>query len=288
LKVSIITVVFNCQEFIEQCIQSVIAQEYGDVEYIIIDGLSSDNTRLIINKYSDFIDYYLSEPDQGMYDALNKGIARATGDLIGILNADDFLVSPDIITKLVELISIKHADAVYGNLNYVSRNDANLIRRKWLSKPMLRRDFKLGWMPAHPTLFIKKEFYELYGGYALNLGTAADYDLILRFLYKNRLNAIYLNQLVVNMRVGGISNKNLESLLHALVNDYRAMIYNNVPLPVIALIFKKIRKLKQIVWRQTSKQDYQERSGNWTFNIINRVILYPRFVLYEYLNKRIR
>jgi glycosyltransferase involved in cell wall biosynthesis len=288
LKVSIITVVFNCQEFIEQCIQSVIAQEYGDMEYIIIDGLSSDNTRLIINKYSDFIDCYLSEPDRGMYDALNKGIALATGDLIGILNADDFLVSPDIITKLVELITIAHADAVYGNLNYVSRNDANLIRRKWLSKPMLRRDFKLGWMPAHPTLFIKKEFYELYGGYALNLGTAADYDLILRFLYKNRLNAIYLNQLVVNMRVGGISNKNLESLLHALVNDYRAMIYNNVPLPVIALIFKKIRKLKQIVWRQTSKQDYQERSGNWTFNIINRVILYPRFVLYEYLNKRIR
>jgi glycosyltransferase involved in cell wall biosynthesis len=117
LKVSIITVVFNCQDFIEQCIQSVIAQEYGDIEYIIIDGLSSDDTRVIINKYSNFIDFYLSEPDQGMYDALNKGIALATGDLIGILNADDFLVSPDIITKLVSLITIQQADAVYGNLN---------------------------------------------------------------------------------------------------------------------------------------------------------------------------
>jgi hypothetical protein len=152
---------------------------------------------------------------------------------------------------------------------------------------MQRRDFRLGWMPAHPTLFIKKEFYQIYGGYALNLGTAADYELILRLFYKNRLNAVFLNHLVVNMRVGGISNKNIRCLLHALLNDYRAMVYNHVPLPVIALILKKVRKLKQIVLRQTSKQDYQERSGNWAFNIINRV-LYPRFVLYEYLNKRIR
>jgi glycosyltransferase involved in cell wall biosynthesis len=247
MKVTLITVVFNCQDFIEQCILSVIGQDYPDLEYIVIDGLSSDNTRNIINRYAKHIDYYLSEPDHGMYDALNKGIAASTGDLIGVLNSDDYLVEQNIISQLVELLLAKDADAVYGNLNYVKRLDKDVIKRKWRSNHFNRKDFERGWMPAHPTLFIRKNYFQIYGGYALDLGTAADYELILRMLYKHQLNAVFLDKLVVHMRMGGISNKNFKSLYHAAVNDYRAMVYNQIPLPVLALLFKKFRKVKQLM-----------------------------------------
>lgn len=247
MRVSLITVVFNCQDFIEQCIQSVLGQAYPNLEYIVIDGLSSDNTGLIINRYAEQIDYYVSEPDRGMYDALNKGIAVATGELIGILNSDDYLVSPDVISDMVNFLISKQADAVYGNLNYVKRTDEGIIKRKWRSNPLNRKDLEFGWMPAHPTLFIKKSYFKNYGGYALNLGTAADYELILRFLYKHHLNAVFCDKLVVHMRTGGISNKNLKSLFHAVLNDYKAMVNNEIPFPLMALLFKKLRKLKQVL-----------------------------------------
>lgn len=247
MKVTLITVVFNCQDFIEQCILSVIGQDYPHLEYIVIDGLSSDNTKDIINKYAGHIDYYLSEPDDGMYDALNKGIAAATGDLIGILNSDDYLVDRNIISQLVQLLISKDADAVYGNLNYVKRTDKDVIKRKWRSNPLNRKDFERGWMPAHPTLFIRKYFFQTYGGYALNLGTAADYELILRMFYKYQLNAVFLDKLVVHMRTGGMSNRNYKSLIRAALNDYRAMVCNDIPLPMLALMFKKVRKLKQFI-----------------------------------------
>ncbi len=247
MRVSLITVVFNCQEFIEQCIQSVIGQRYPDLEYIVIDGFSSDNTGLIINKYVNRIAYYVSEPDRGMYDALNKGIAAATGELIGIVNSDDYLVSPNVISDMVNFLISKKADAVYGNLNYVKRTNEGIIKRKWRSNPLNRKDLELGWMPAHPTLLIKKAYFKDYGGYALNLGTAADYELILRFLYKHHLNAVFCDRLVIHMRMGGISNKNMKSLFSAVLNDYRAIVYNEIPFPILALLFKKLRKLRQFI-----------------------------------------
>jgi len=247
MKVTLITVVFNCQEFIEQCILSVIGQDYPSLEYIVIDGRSTDNTSNIIQRYADQIDYYLSELDHGMYDALNKGIAAATGDLIGVLNADDYLVDQSIISQLVQLLISNNADAVYGNLNYVKRTDNNVVKRKWRSNSFNRKDFERGWMPAHPTLFIRKNFFKTYGGYALHLGTAADYELILRMLYRYRLNAVFLDKLVLHMRTGGMSNKNYKSLLSAAINDYRAMVSNDIPMPVLALIFKKVRKISQFI-----------------------------------------
>lgn len=247
MKVSLITVVFNCQDFIEQCILSVISQDYPQLEYIVIDGFSSDNTRQIINRYADHIDFYLSEPDNGMYDALNKGIAAATGDLIGVIHSDDYLVERNIISQMVEVLILSEADAVYGNLNYVKRSDQDVVMRKWRSNSFNRKHFERGWMPAHPTLFIRKSYYQIYGGYALHLGTAADYELILRMFYKHQLSAVFADKLVVHMRMGGISNKSCKSFMLAAFYDYRAMVCNEIPLPIIALLLKKFRKLTQFI-----------------------------------------
>lgn len=247
MKVSLITVVFNCEEYIEQCIQSVLAQDYRDLEYIVIDGKSSDRTPLIIDRYTARLSYYLSEPDCGMYDALNKGIAAATGELIGIVNADDYLVESDVISAVAGFLIRHNAEAVYGNLNYVKRTRQTVIKRSWRSNPSNRDDLRFGWMPAHPALFIKKSCFQRYGHYSLQLGTAADYELILRFFYKHQMHAVFLNKLIVHMRTGGMSNRNLRSLLNACVNDYRAMVHNQLPAPLFALVCKKLRKLSQFI-----------------------------------------
>jgi glycosyltransferase len=247
MKVSLITVVFNCEEYIEQCIQSVLAQDYRELEYIVIDGKSSDRTPSIIDRYTDRLSYYLSEPDCGMYDALNKGISAATGELIGIVNADDYLVDSDVISAVAGFLIRHNADAVYGNLNYVKRSKQTVIKRSWRSNPPNRSDLRFGWMPAHPALFIKKSCFQRYGHYSLQLGTAADYELILRFFYKHQMHAVFLNKLIVHMRMGGMSNRNLRSLLNACANDYRAMVHNQLPAPLLALVCKKLRKLSQFI-----------------------------------------
>lgn len=247
MKVSLITVVFNCEEYIEQCIQSVLAQDYRELEYIVIDGKSSDRTPSIIDRYTDRLSYYLSEPDCGMYDALNKGISAATGELIGIVNADDYLVESDAISAVAGFLIRHNADAVYGNLNYVKRSRPTVITRSWRSNPWNRGKLRFGWMPAHPALFIKKSCFQRYGHYSLQLGTAADYELILRFFYKHQMHAVFLNKLIVHMRMGGMSNRNLKSLLNACANDYRAMVHNQLPAPLLALVCKKLRKLSQFI-----------------------------------------
>jgi glycosyltransferase len=226
----------------------VISQQYADIEYIVIDGFSTDGTFDIVNRYLAHISHCVSEPDEGMYHALNKGISMATGELVGILNADDFLEDSQVVTELVRCVRENDCDAVYGNLHYVKRRDPNIISRKWVSKSAGLHDFERGWMPAHPTLFIKRIYFDLYGNYALNLGTAADYELILRFLYTHRLKAVFLNKLMVNMRTGGLSNGSFVKLYRAFWYDYKAMRLHDIPSPFMAITFKKIRKLRQFFW----------------------------------------
>ena len=247
MKVSLITVVFNCEDYIEQCIQSVLAQDYLELEYIIIDGRSSDGTRSIIERYTQQLSYYVPEPDYGMYDALNKGIAAATGELIGIVNADDYLIDINIISTVAAYLIRHNADAVYGNLNYVERLKPTVVKRSWRSDTASRTDLRLGWMPAHPTLFIKKVCFQKYGYYSLKHGTAADYELVLRFFFKHHLHAVFLNKLIVHMRTGGVSNRNLKGLVSACANDYKAMVHNQLPAPILALVCKKLRKLGQFM-----------------------------------------
>lgn len=245
MKVSIITVVFNGEKYLEDCIKSVLRQNYKNIEYLIIDGGSTDTTLSIIEKFNQQIHYTISEPDRGMYDALNKGIKVASGDIIGILNADDMLASVDVITSIVNEFEQNKIDGVYGNLNYIDTSPSQHILRKWISKQFVRRDILLGWMPAHPTLYLKKELFDRFGDYSLDFGTTADYELMVRYLYVNQINAHFLNKLFVNMRIGGMSNSSLKQRYLAFINDYKAVKTNKLPFPLATILLKKISKLRQ-------------------------------------------
>ncbi len=246
MRVSIITVVYNGEKYIDDCLSSVMMQDYENIEYIVIDGGSTDKTLAIVDRYKDRIAHLVSEKDKGMYDALNKGIALASGSVVGILNADDMLADSRVISKMVSCLSASGADGAYGNLNYVHPETRKLIR-KWRSKPFAKRDIQLGWMPAHPTLYLKRELFERYGGYSLDFGTAADYELMLRFLYRHGVKAVFLDELMVNMRAGGMSNASMGHRYHALVNDYRALRANKIPFSLLTLVLKKLRKISQFL-----------------------------------------
>lgn len=246
MKVSIITVVYNGEQYIEECITSVIEQNYHDLEYIVIDGGSTDNTLSRIEKHRNKINHFVSEKDKGMYDALNKGIALASGEVVGILNADDMLASQEVIADVVKCFEEQKAEGVYGNLNYISPI-SNKVVRKWVSKQFTKKDIKHGWMPAHPTLYLKRDLFKQYGGYSLDFGTAADYELMLRFLYHHQVKALFLDKLLVNMRLGGMSNASWKQRYHALLNDYKAIKSNHLPFSLITLLLKKLSKISQFL-----------------------------------------
>ena len=247
MKISLITVVFNGEKYLEESILSVLAQDYPDLEYIVVDGASTDGSLDIIRKYSAQITHFISEKDRGMYDALNKGIALSTGEIIGILNADDMLASPDVLSAVAEMFRVWQSDALYGHLNYVDPAQPEKIIRRWRARPFKPRDMARGWMPAHPTFYAKRPLFNQYGNYSLNFGSAADYELMLRFLYKNRIKTVFLDKLMVNMRVGGMSNASLKQRYHAFLNDYKALRHNGVPFSIVALFLKKVSKLQQFV-----------------------------------------
>ena len=247
LKISIITVCFNSGQTINDTIQSVLNQSYQYIEYIIIDGLSNDNTLDIANKYKDKIDYIISEKDDGMYDAINKGISLASGDIIGILNADDFYTDNDVIKDVVNKLSQSKCRALYANLYYVDRLNTNKIIRYWKSGYYSAKRFIYGWMPPHPTFFVYKSVYREYGKFNLDLKSAADYELMLRFLYKFKVAAVYLDRVVVKMRVGGISNVSLKNRIKANREDKKAWQINNIKPSLFTFYLKPLRKLFQFI-----------------------------------------
>ena len=247
MTISIITVVYNGEEFLSDCIQSVIAQTYPNIEYIIVDGGSNDGSLEIIKKYQNHITHFISEKDRGMYDALNKGIKMATGDVVGILNADDILASSDVIASIAQMFISENPDALYGNLNYVDPKKTAKIVRKWVAKPYTKKSIILGWMPAHPTFYAKRSLFEQLGYYSLDYGSAADYELMVRFLFKNDVKAVFLNKLIVNMRTGGMSNASLKQRYSAFINDYKALNANHMPFAALTILLKKISKIKQFI-----------------------------------------
>lgn len=243
-KFSIITATFNSDETIKETLKSVVFQENIDVEYIIIDGESTDKTLEIINKIDESI-IVISEKDNGIYDALNKGIKNSHGDVIGFLHSDDLFASNDILEKICLSFEKTCADVVYGDLEYVDKSNTNKIIRKWKSRTFKKELLKRGWMPAHPTVFIKREVYQKHGLFDLNFKIAADYDLMLRIFSDSSLNFAYLPEVVTKMRVGGESNKSLKNIIIKSQEDYKVLRKNNIKNPLCALFLKNVSKIPQ-------------------------------------------
>lgn len=245
LKISLITVTYNAEKSLHDCIESVRSQDYDNLEYIIIDGGSSDQTTKIVKAYGDSITHFLSESDRGIYDAMNKGIAMATGDIVGMLNADDKFADNNVLSLIAGTFLSTAAQIVYGDLDYV--NDAGRTIRKWRTGQLAAQSFNHGWMPPHPTFYCKREIFDRLGAYSLDYGTAADYELMLRYLYVHQLMSCYLPQVMVKMKIGGASNRSLGNRLKALACDYKAMRFNRIKYPVMALFLKPLRKVIQFV-----------------------------------------
>ena len=246
MKVSIITITYNSEATLRDTIESVVNQTYPNIEYIIVDGLSKDNTLAIVDEYKDKIAKVVSEKDHGLYDALNKGIGIATGDVIGLIHSDDFYTNPHVIEQVVNRISEQKADALYADLYYVDKDDTNRIFRKWKSGNYKHGMFLNGWMPPHPTFFVKRECYEKFGRFNLLFKSAADYELMLRFIHKYQIKLAYLPEFIIKMRVGGKSNVTLKNRIRANQEDRKAWKVNGLKPRVYTLYAKPLRKIIQL------------------------------------------
>ncbi len=243
LKISLITVAYNAENTIGRCVDSVIAQNYKNIEYIIIDGGSTDNTIQIIKSYKEGVSVFISEPDAGIYDAMNKGIKLATGDIVGTLNADEFFAADDVLSTVATAFAQQNADITYGDLDYVDADDK--VFRKWRSTAYKPGMFNYGWMPPHPTFYCKRIFFSTFGDYSLEFGTAADYEFMLRLMHLNGLNAVYIKKVLVKMKIGGISNKSFNNRVQGSLFDLKAMRNNGIWLPVVTILLKPLRKITQ-------------------------------------------
>jgi glycosyltransferase involved in cell wall biosynthesis len=246
MKLSIITATFNSQDSIERCLDSVVDSNIYNYEHIIIDGVSTDKTINIIKKYQKINPNIklTSEPDNGIYDALNKGVRKSTGDIIGFLHSDDFFQTKSILSEMITRAEKENLDGIYGDLNYVNGDIPPKIIRRWRSNDFNLSLLKNGWMPPHPTLFLKKEVYEKYGLFNLNYKISADYDFMLRILKAGNLRVQYLPKVVTSMQLGGASNKNLKNILMKMKEDLKILKNNNIG-SLLSLFLKNIRKIRQ-------------------------------------------
>lgn len=244
--ISIITATYNSAETILDCIRSIHHQTYRDIEHIIIDGASHDNTLELIRSEPHPKRIICSEPDLGIYDALNRGISKANGDVIGFLHSDDLFGSNETLSNIVQTFETTTADLVYGDLLYVDKNDINKVFRYWRSKPFKPGLIRKGWMPPHTAVLMKKELYKKHGYFDLSFKISADYDYMLRLFNDKDLKAAYLPQIIVKMRTGGISNKSLANIYRKSAEDYKVLRKNRIPFPVVALLLKNISKLTQL------------------------------------------
>ncbi|MCS5707717.1 glycosyltransferase [Candidatus Berkiella cookevillensis] len=241
IKVSIITVCYNSEKTIEETILSVKSQSYYPIEYIVIDGASKDNTLSIVEKYRDTIDVLVSEKDAGIYDAMNKGIEKATGEVIGFLNADDLFAHPDAIKKIVDVFESSNAEAVYGDLVYFSRkNRHDKIVRYFKSSRFKQGDFAKGWCPPHPTFYVRKSVYERLGGFNLKLEMGNDVELMMRFLEKEKIKSFYIPEVLVKMRMGGVSNQSLKNIWVQNRHILQAAKDLHIPIPLLPFVFHKL------------------------------------------------
>jgi len=246
-KVSIITVCFNSETTIRDTLESVLSQDYPNIEYIIIDGGSTDKTLVIIKEYKDRIAQIISEKDRGIYDAMNKGIQLATGEIVGMLNSDDMYFNNSSVTTLINKLQGAGVDSVFSDLVVVDQKNIKKIIRYYDSSQFTPKKFKYGLMPAHPTFFVKKYVYDLVGPYSLSYKIAADYELLIRILWTNRISYTYQNGPLIKMRSGGISTAGLKNSWILNQEIIKACKDNNIKTNFIFLLAKLPKKLKELI-----------------------------------------
>ena len=248
MKVSIITGTYNSAKTIKDTIVSVLSQTYTNIEYIIIDGVSKDNTLDIVNSYGVKITKVISEKDKGIYDAMNKGVSLATGDIVGILNSDDFFTDNRVIERVVESFKNNDLDAVYGDIHFVNDNDLNKTVRYYSSRIFRPSLMRLGFMPAHPSFYVRRECYNKYGLFDLSYKIGADFELLLRFIKVNKIKIKYLNFDFVTMRTGGASTAGISSNKQILMDIKRALKENNIYTNMPILLSKYIYKVGELAY----------------------------------------
>lgn len=245
MKVSVITVVYNGEHFIARAVDSVLKQTHADFEYIVIDGASTDNTMSILKSYGSKITAIISEPDNSLYDAMNKGIVVATGDVVGLLNSDDFYVNNRVLARVVQSFEQDSVDSVYGDLDIISPKDTSKVLRKWRSRPYTEGLFKKGWHPAHPTLFIKKSIYQKYGLFDTRYSIGSDYELMLRVFEKYKISSTYIPEVLVAMHSGGISNASINNIIRSNIDSYHAWQRNGLRIGIFTIFLKMLSKVVQ-------------------------------------------
>ncbi len=249
--VSIITATYNSGKTVRDTLQSIADQTYPGIEHIVVDGGSQDNTLSIVSEFP-HVAKVVSEPDKGIYDAMNKGINLATGEIIALLNSDDFYVSKNIVQKAVDLMQSEKTDTLYGDLVYVDPVQTQKISRTWIAGSFRRKKFLFGWMPPHPTFFVRKNVYDRLGHFDIRLKSAADYELMLRFLFKEKISVSYLREVMVKMRSGGMSNASLSNRIQANKEDREAWRTNQLHPYFFTLWLKPLRKLFQFFRKSNS------------------------------------
>lgn len=245
MKISIITVCYNSEKHIKTAIESVINQTYNNIEYIVVDGASKDKTVDIVKSYGDKITKFVSEPDKGIYDAMNKGFQMATGDYLAVINSDDFYMSNNAIESVVNELNKKQTESLFADLIYVEENNTDKQVRYWKSNEFVKGSFKKGWHPAHPTFFVKNEVYKKYGYFDLSFKLAADFELMLRFLEKHQISSCHLPKPIIKMRLGGATNKNFKNIYNQNIECYRAFKVNHLPVSILYPLYRLLPKLIQ-------------------------------------------
>jgi glycosyltransferase involved in cell wall biosynthesis len=248
LKVSIVTCTYNSEAYIFDCLNSISSQDYPEVEHLIIDGESSDSTLDICNGFEHKKDLKISTgKDNGIYDAMNKGLKKASGDIIGILNSDDFYPDDNIISAVIKTFEKEDCDAVFGNLQFVDSKNINRIIRVWNSSPYRENAFLNGWHPPHPTFFVKKEIYDKFGLFDPSLEVSADFELMLRFIEKNKIKTAFIDKVLVHMRYGGESTGSLKNIIRGNKNIYKAFKQNGFNVNKFYFVKRLLNKLAQFV-----------------------------------------
>ena len=248
VRISLITATWNCAEVVADCLTSVASQDYRNVEHILIDGASTDGTMSVLEQHRDQFAVLISEPDHGIYDALNKGIALASGDIVGFLHADDIFGAESILSEVADAFSDPSIAAVYGDLQYVRRVDGEQVVRHWRAGRFSPRKLAWGWMPPHPTLYVRREWYETIGGFNPDFRIAADYLSILQLFSHPEFSAVYLPKVMVKMRLGGESNRSVRNIVRKSREDYAVLRQTEVG-GIGALAWKNLSKLTQFMRR---------------------------------------